>query len=113
MLLFLGDPECDICVQTKEELASSPIVKKMVDTKKLAVLSVCVEGKTDMWKETPAPKGWIDACDDKMAIYNKQLYEVKGLPVLYLLDGEHKVLMKNVQPEQLVRRLSVEGGRSK
>ena len=106
VLLFLGDPECDICVRTKEELASSAVIKKMVDEGKLAVLSVCVEGKTEMWEATVAPKGWIDACDDKMAIYDKQLYEVKGLPVLYLLDGNHNILMKNVQPEQVIRRLS-------
>ena len=54
--------------------------------------------KPDAWKNGPAPKGWIDACDEGQAIYEDLLYEIPGLPVLLLLDKEHRVLMKNVYP---------------
>lgn len=106
ILLFLGDPECDVCVKAKEKLASSAVIKDWVNTKKLAIISLCVEGKTQAWTKVSAPQGWIDACDEKLAIYDNALYEIKGLPVLYLLDGNHRVIMKNVQPEQIIRRLS-------
>ena len=62
------------------------------------MLSVCVEGKTDAWKNGRMPKGWIDACDEGQVIYEDLLYEIPGLPVLLLLDKEHRVLMKNVYP---------------
>lgn len=106
VLLLLGDPDCSVCVDAKEELANSLLIKNMVDKGKLAVLSVCVEGKTKGWKKSSAPKGWIDACDEKTAIYDKQLYEIKGLPVIYLLDSKHTVVMKNVQSNQIIRFLS-------
>ena len=97
ILLFMGDPDCDICSVTKEEIVSNAVLKKYIDSGTLTVLSVCVEGKTDMWEQTPAPAKWIDACDDKQVIYEKLLYDIPGLPILYLLDKEHNVIMKNVQ----------------
>ena len=106
VLLLLGDSDCNICVETKDQLAASAVVKNLVDNKKLTVLSVCVEGKTKGWENASAPKGWIDACDEKMVIYNKQLYEIKGLPVIYLLDSECRVVLKNVQPHQVLSFLS-------
>ena len=71
---------------------------RLVDSGRLKVLSVCVEGKTDAWKNGLTPKGWIDACDEGLVIYEDLLYEIPGLPVLLLLDNEHRVLMKNVYP---------------
>ena len=102
IMLFFGDPDCDICCDTKEEIISSTLLNRMVDSGVLTVLSVCVEGKTDIWEKTPAPSEWIDACDDKQVIYEKLLYDIPGLPILYLLDKEHKVLMKNVQVSHIV-----------
>ena len=98
LLLFLGDPECEYCVETKEKLLALPAFMRLVDSGRLKVLSVCVEGKTDAWKNGRMPKGWIDACDEGQVIYEDLLYEIPGLPVLLLLDKEHRVLMKNVYP---------------
>ena len=97
ILLFFGDPECDVCVAVKEEMTASPLLADLVGSGRLTVLSVCVEGKTEAWEETPAPQGWIDACDDRQVIYGELLYDIPGLPVLYLLDKDHNVIMKNVQ----------------
>lgn len=96
-LLFLGDPECDVCSIRKNELLSSPLFLRFFKEGRLKVLSVCVEGKTEAWKDIPAPEGWIDACDDKEAIYDELLYDIPGLPVLYLLDSEKRVLLKDAQ----------------
>lgn len=106
VLLLLSDPECNVCMDAKEQLATSAVIKDLVDDKRLTVLSVCVEGKTKVWEKASAPDGWIDACDENMVIYDKQLYEIKGLPVIYLLDSECKIVMKNVQPHQVLRFFS-------
>lgn len=96
ILLFLGDPECDVCAEVKEGIKSSEVVASFIDNGRLKVLSVCVEGNTDAWRQTALPSTWIDACDDKQVIYSDLLYDIPGLPVLYLLDKEHNVVMKNV-----------------
>ena len=96
ILLFFGDPECDVCIEVKENLKSSTVLNSFVENGRLKILSVCVEGNTDAWKQTSLPHAWIDACDDKQVIYSELLYDIPGLPVLYLLDNEHNVVMKNV-----------------
>lgn len=96
ILLFFGDPECDVCAEVKENLKSSEVIASFIDNGRLKVLSVCVEGDTDAWRQTTLPPAWIDACDDKQVIYGDLLYDIPGLPVLYLLDKEHNVIMKNV-----------------
>lgn len=107
LLLFFGDPECDVCNDTKKELLASPIVNKQLSNGKLKILYVCVEGETKAWKNSPTQgKGWIDACDKKGLIYDKQLYDLPGLPVLYLLDKEHRIMMKDVHHQQIFRFLS-------
>ena len=96
ILLFFGDPECDVCAEVKENLKSSEVIASFIDNGRLKVLSVCGEGDTDAWRQTTLPPAWIDACDDKQVIYSDLLYDIPGLPVLYLLDKEHNVIMKNV-----------------
>lgn len=98
ILLFLGDPECDYCTEAKEQLLAMPVSGRLVADGSLKVLQVCVEGMSDAWKEYRAPERWIDACDDRMEIHKGLLYEIPGLPVLYLLDKNHRVLLKNSSP---------------
>lgn len=104
-ILLLGDPECDVCVAAKEELSASEAVGVLLRQKRLSVLSLCVMGKTAAWRRSSVPAEWIDACDKNMDVMDKSLYEIRGLPVLYLLDGERKVLMKNVEPGQIIKFL--------
>ena len=101
ILLFMGDPECDNCSVVKKEIMESHFLNKCIDDGTLTVLSVCVEGETDEWLQTPAPDNWIDACDDEQMIFGELLYDIPGLPALYLLDKHHKVIMKNVQVFQI------------
>lgn len=100
-LLFLGDPECEVCSIVKDELLDSSVFNDYVATGRMKVLFVCVEGKTEAWMSAPAPSGWIDACDDKGVIHGKLLYDIPGLPVLYLLDSEKRVLLKNASARQV------------
>lgn len=98
ILLFFGDPDCDYCTEAKGQLLSMPAFGRLVADGDLKVILVSVEGMSDAWKESRAPEGWIDACDDGMEIHNGLLYEIPGLPVLYLLDKSHRVLLKNTSP---------------
>ncbi len=105
-LIFFGDPDCDICNKAKEQLLSSLYTHLKFIGGYLTILSVCVEGKTSKWQETPAPEGWIDACDEKCAIYEHLLYDIPGLPSLYLLDKEHRVILRDVHVEAVERYFS-------
>ena len=69
---------------------------RFVDSGRLKVLSVCVEGKTDVWKNGSTPREMMRVM--RAGYIRRSVYEIPGLPVLLLLDKEHRVLMKNVYP---------------
>ena len=100
-LVFFSDPSCSTCTIAKENLYNSPTVSAKCAEGYLTILSVCIEGKTDKWIETPAPNGWIDACDYDCIIYDEELYDIPQLPTLYLLDNEHRVVLRDVQVEMI------------
>lgn len=106
ILLYLGDPDCSVCNQAKAELLTAGIITKMTADGILTVVSVCLEGKTDTWTSTPAPAGWIDACDENMIIYDEELYDLAGTPSFYLLDGNHRVILRDVHAGYVIEYLN-------
>ena len=106
LLLCFVDPECDACVEVKEALAASPVIGKMVDNGALKILAVCVEGDQEVWRNSSLPKKWINAFDEKGDIFENQLYDIYTLPMLYLLNNDKIVLLKDVKVRFLEKYLS-------
>ena len=52
----------------------------------------------EQWKEhlPQMPETWIHGYDKNLDILQRQTYVLRVLPALYLLDKEHKVVMKEV-----------------
>ena len=96
ILVFFSDPDCDRCNLVKAQIDASAVVRIKLLLGDLALLSVCVEGDTDAWKRIKMPDEWIDACDEKCAIYDQDLYDIPGLPSFYLLDSSHRVILRDV-----------------
>ena len=96
ILVFFSDPDCDRCNSVKAQIDASAVVRIKLLLGDLALLSVCVEGDTDAWKRIETPDEWIDACDEKGAIYDQELYDIPGLPSFYLLDSSHRVILRDV-----------------
>lgn len=96
ILVFFSDPDCDRCNSVKTQIDASAVVRIKLLLGDLALLSVCVEGDTDAWKRIKTPDEWIDACDEKGAIYDQELYDIPGLPSFYLLDSSHRVILRDV-----------------
>ncbi len=96
ILVFFSDPDCDRCNLAKAQIDASAVVRIKLLLGDLALLSVCVEGDTDAWKRIKTPDKWIDACDEKCAIYDQELYDIPGLPSFYLLDSSHRVILRDV-----------------
>ena len=101
ILIYFNDPTCDGCKKMKEELISSPAINKAIDEGVLKVLSVCVDGEKEQWQAQTLPVEWIDACDERMVITNRELYDLPSLPVLYLLDRSYRVVQKNIDIRKL------------
>ncbi len=100
LLVAFYDPECSHCSEILKSLHASSLLSRLVDEKELAVLAVYTEGKRDVWDDTKAsmPSEWIVGMDDSH-IFNRELYDLPAMPVLYLLDKDKTVLLKD--PDQV------------
>ena len=101
VLLYLNDPECSACKQTKTMLTQSEQVNRWRTSGRMKVVSVCVEGKTTGWKNVPAPSGWIDGCDEHRRLLEEDLYDLRNLPAIYLLDKDQRIILKNATVPRL------------
>ncbi len=106
LLLYFNDPECEDCREVKQQLTESQPLYGLLSDGRLAVLSVCVEGKTAAWESAVYPEGWIDAYDEGKQLTRDRVYDLKAMPTLYLLDKEHRVLLKDTSVGQIEAWLS-------
>lgn len=95
ILVYFNDPDCDDCKLLKDNIVNSKVLTRMIDEDKLKVLSVSVFGKTEEWEKQILPEKWLDACDENMSIIDDELYYLPKLPILYLIDCNHNVILKN------------------
>lgn len=98
LLLFFYNPDCHNCQQITRQLNESEVVNSLLQSKKLKILAVYPDEELDAWrKHIPSmPAAWINSYDKSLDIKNKEVYDLKAIPTLYLLDKEKKVVLKDV-----------------
>lgn len=106
LLLYFNDPECDECRSMKERLAASPTLGGLLESGRLEVLSICVEGRTAAWERATFPARWIDGCDAEQRLTRDGLYDLKAMPTLYLLDADKRVLLKDAPLDRIESHLA-------
>ena len=97
MLLLIYDPDCHTCHEAMEALANDADIQKAIADGKIAILAVAAETDRELWltvKDT-LPQGWISAFDTE-GITEAELYYLPEVPGLYLLDGDQRVLDRNI-----------------
>ena len=62
----------------------------------------------DEWRKhlNEFPKEWINGYDKKFAIKEQQLYDLKAIPTLYLLNKEKTVLLKDATAQAIEEYLT-------
>lgn len=96
-LLMFYNPDCTECQHTTEMLKNSPVVTAAVASGKLKVLAVYPDENLEAWKKHLAdiPANWINGYDKTLEVKNYEIYDLKAIPTLYLLDKEKTVLLKD------------------
>ena len=74
----------------------------------LTVLAIDTESDGDVWERTKRdmPHRWIVGHDDNNVITESALYDLPAMPVLYLLDADKTVILKDVAPDAILRELA-------
>ncbi|MEG1611791.1 MAG: DUF5106 domain-containing protein [Alistipes sp.] len=97
VLLFLSNPECPMCAQMRGEIAASPLLTELIERGDLKVIVLYPDEDLTAWRDHAAdvPTAWINAYDKGCVITERESYDLRAIPSLYLLDRDKRVLLKD------------------
>ena len=101
ILLFFHDPNCEECQLVKQHLASQ---HAHFAQKGVQVVAVYIDDEIEAWKSASYPSAWLSVYAPE--IDQQDLYNIKALPTLYLLNTRKLVLLKDVRLEEVINYLS-------
>ena len=105
-LIFFNNPGCHACGEILEAIVNSP-VNEMVSKGKVKVLAMYIDEDLKAWKENRSkfPKEWIYAHDHKMVLRDNNIYGLRAIPSMYLLDKEKRVILKDAPVGKVISYL--------
>jgi len=108
LLLIFYDPECWHCSEILAKVGESPVLSDCIAQGRLRVLAVYTEGNRRLWEDTKAsmPQQWAVGFDTD-SIVGRELYSVPAMPVMYLLDSNKRVVLKDAFLPEIEEMLTV------
>lgn len=102
-VLIFGNPGCNACQEIMAAMSASPVISAHIDSGRLQVVDVYIDQDIEDWKAhiPEYPKNWINGYDQAYTIRTDLIYNVRGIPSVYLLDADKTVVMKDA-PQELV-----------
>jgi hypothetical protein len=95
-------PEIPTVLTAPKEWAKSEMLQSLQKSGRLKILAFYpdkdLEIREKKWADIPAE--WINGCDKNAIVTDRQLYDLKAIPTIYLLDRNKTVILKDVDPKQ-------------
>lgn len=100
LVLVFYDPECPHCGDILDMLRENPRLQQALAEGKAKVLAVYTEGNREVWNKSKygMPDEWTIAIDESK-IVDKALYDISAMPMVYLLDQNKRVVIKDAKIE--------------
>ena len=97
VLIFINNPGCPMCKTIQTAIVESPMLNELQERGSLVVLALYPDEDLDAWREYAAsmPAKWINSYDRGCVVRDKNLYDLRAIPAMYLLDSEKRVLVKD------------------
>ena len=110
LLLFISNPGCPMCRDIREQIVASPHMNELMERGKLKVLVIYPDEDLAAWREhiSDYPQLWINAYDKDMVLTREELYDLRAIPSLYLLDKSKKVMAKDCVDVEYIEHLILE-----
>lgn len=107
VVLFFSNPGCNACKEIIEALTRDPKVSQLVADGRIAVLNIYIDDDLAAWYDYMSiyPDTWYNGYEHNHIIRDDELYNVRAIPSLYLLDRDKVVIMKDVPTEKLMSYL--------
>lgn len=96
-LLLFYNPDCHGCAETLAAMKASPVLNRPDIMKQVKILAFYPDEDRNVWlnHRSEIPAGWINSYDKDLEVLTQELYDLKAMPTLYLLDKDKKVILKD------------------
>jgi len=103
LLLFFHNPGCTDCKEQREKILASSLLTKLQEDGSLKVLSLYPDQDLSEWKKyySELPDNWINGYDKQAKMKDEEVYDLKAIPSLYLLNDQKIVLLKDARFEEI------------
>lgn len=100
LLVFFYNLGCEACKTVRTgllQVLEDSELREMYDKGRLKILAVYPDEDMQYWDKyiNDIPAGWINAYDGQQSINNGNLYDLRAIPSLYLLDKDKDVILKD------------------
>lgn len=107
-LLFFSNPGCGACKDIIDVLNNDPKISSLISEGIMQVLNIYIDEDIEAWRSYMPiyPENWYNGFDPDLVIRGENLYNVRAIPSLYLLDRDKTVIMKDAPEMRLFDFLS-------
>ena len=104
VVIYFYNPRCSECARTKAQIDASGYLDALHEMGAVEVLALHPDEDLTEWRRRlpENPKWWISAYDKGQKINRNELYDLKAIPTLYLLDDQKRVMMKDPTVEDFL-----------
>ena len=104
VVIYFYNPGCSECARTKAQIDASGYLDALHEMGAVEVLALHPDEDLTEWRRRlpENPKWWISAYDKGQKINRNELYDLKAIPTLYLLDDQKRVMMKDPTVEDFL-----------
>lgn len=97
VLLFINNPGCPMCKTIQTAIVESPMLNELQERGSLVVLALYPDEDIDAWRgyAPSMPSTWINSYDNGCVVREKNLYDLRAIPAMYLFDSQKRVLVKD------------------
>lgn len=102
-VLMFYDPECQSCGGMADWMNNSPTFMVFEQEQRLQFVAIYTGEDQELWRKhlDKLPRAWIVGCDPGQIISQTASYDTDGVPLLYLLDRDKRVVLKEPTAENL------------
>lgn len=103
-ILFFSNPGCENCLEIINELKSQGDIDARIEAGSLAIVNIYIDEELEKWKAYAPnyPVNWHNGYDPSGIIRSDELYYVRAIPSLYLLDADKRVILKDAPIERVL-----------